>query len=183
MHRRRAIRDAVVAALAAAPEILALDPTPEVESSRVVPLDSAALPRILVYVRGEKVDGYLTTAPREYRVQADLVIEYVAAHRLTAGVGEDELDAVAEALEAAIDRMETDNLDDLVRQFEYQGTDVTVMGTNERPLISLAMRYQLELGRVVGQAYADEFITAAIEHATGDATADNPDDLVTLPIV
>lgn len=183
MHRRRAIRDAVVAGLTAAPERLALVPTPSVESSRLIPLDPAALPRILVYLRGETVDGYLTTSPREYKVQAELVVEYVAALTVTDGPGEDELDAVAEALEVVLDRLETDNLGDLVREFEYRGTEVQIGQQTERPTISLAMRYQLELGRVVAPLHPVDFITAAIEHAVGDATADNPDDLVTLPII
>lgn len=184
MHRRRAIRDAVVAGLSAAPEILALNPTPAVESSRWIPMDPSHLPRILVYLRGERVDGYLTQVPREYKVLGDLVVEYVAAHLATSGPGENELDAVAEALEAALDRIETDNLDDLVRVMEYQGTDVTIDDRRvERPIISLAMRYQLELGRVVGQLYTDDFITASVEHDVADATADNAKDVVTLPIV
>lgn len=173
----------MVAALSAAPELLALAPAPSVESSRVIPLDPAALPRVLVYLRGEKVDGYLTTSPREYKVQAELVIEYVSTFLPGNGPGEDALDAVAEALEIAIDRMETNNLGDLVREFEYLGTDVAIDERGERPTCSLVMRYQLELGRVVAPLILDDFITAAIEHKVGDATADNPDDVVTLPIV
>lgn len=183
MHRRRAIRDAVVASLSAAPEILALDPLPTVESSRWIPMDPASLPRILVYLRGERVDGYLTLAPLEYKVLADLVIEYVAGHIVTDGPGEDALDAVAEALEKAIDRLEADNLEDLVRQMTYQGTDVVIGDRPERATISLVMKYQLELGRVVAPEILDDFITAAIEHKVGDAQADDPTDVVTLPIV
>lgn len=183
MHRRKAIRDAVVAGLAAAPEILALVPPPTVEASRWIALDPAAMPRILVYLRGERVDGYLTLAPREYKILADLVIEYVATNVVTDGPGEDALDAVAEALEKAIDRLETDNLGDLVREFEYQGTDVEVGDRTERATVSLAMRYQLELGRVVAPEILDDFKTAAVEYLTGDAQADDPTDTVTLPII
>lgn len=183
MHRRRAIRDAVVAGLTSAPEVLALSPVPTVESSRRIPLDQAALPRILVYLRGERVDGYLTTSPREYKVLAELVVAYVAPLTITAGPGEDRLDAVAEALETALDRLETDNLGDLVREFEYQGTEISVDERGELPTISLALTYQLELGRVVAPLFVDDFITATIEHAIGDASADNADDQITLPIV
>lgn len=183
MHRRRAIREAVVAALAAAPEILALVPPPAVESSRLIPLDPTALPRILVYMRGETADGMLTTSPREYRIRAELVVEYVTAWTITAGPGEDALDAVAEALEVALDRIEVENLDDLAREMTYAGTDVQVTDRGERATCSLVMRYQIELGRVVAPLNLDDFITAAIEHEVGDATADNPTDVVTLPII
>ena len=183
MHRRKAIRDAVVAGLTTAPEILALSPAPAVEANRLIPIDPAAMPRVLVYLRGETVDGYLTSSPREYRVRAELVIEYVSNLLVPAGSGEDALDLVAEALEVAIDRLETSNLGDLVREFEYRGTDIEVNGQGERPTISLVMRYGIELGRVVAPLITDDFITAAIEHAVGDATADNPDDEITLPIV
>lgn len=184
VHRRKAIRDAVAAGLTAAPEILALVPAPAVEASRSIALDPAALPRVLVYLRGETVEGFLLTVPREYRIRSELVVEYVAAwSSIAGGPGEDELDEVALALEAALDRLETDNLSDLVREMTYAGTDVQVSEGTERGTISLSMRYQLELGRVVGDGALDDFVTAAIEHAVGDATADNATDVVTLPIV
>lgn len=183
MHRRRAIRDAVVAGLSAAPEILALVPAPAVESSRWIPMDPAALPRILVYLRGERVDGYLTTSPREYRVKAELVVEYVTGVKPNDGPGEDALDAVAEALEVALDRLESDNLSDLVREFEYMGTNVEVAERGDRATCSLVMRYELELGRVVAALVLDDFETASIRHDVGDASADDPTDVVTLPIV
>lgn len=183
MHRRKAIRDAIVAALAASPEILALVPTPTVESSRALTMDPAKLPRILVYLRGETVDGFLTTSPREYRVNADLVVEYVARVRATEGPSEDELDAVAEALEVTLDRLETSNLGDLVREFDYAGTEVAVSERGELLVASLLMRYRLELGRVVAPVILDDFETAAIEHKVAPATADNSSDVLTFPTV
>lgn len=181
MHRRKAIRDAVVAGLSAAPEILALVPRPAVESSRWIPMDPASLPRILVFLRGERVDGYLTTSPREYKVTAELAVEYVTGVKGNDGPGEDALDAVAEALETALDRLETDNLGDLVREFEYTGTDVSVAEHGDLTTCSLVMRYQIELGRVVAPLVLDDFITAAIENKVGDGP--RPPDVVTLPIV
>lgn len=173
----------MVAGLAAAPEILALVPPPAVESSRWIPIDPEALPRILVYLRGETVDGYLTTSPREYRVKAELVVEYVTAVLANQGPGENALDAVAEALEVALDRLETDNLGDLVREFEYAGTTVEIADRGDRMTCSLVMRYQLELGRVVAALVLDDFITAAIENEVGDAADADQTDVVTLPIV
>lgn len=183
MHRRKAIRDAVVAGLGAHPAILALTPVPAIESSRVAPMDAAKLPRILVYMRGERVDGFLTTSPREYKVLADLVVEYVTRWRALSGPSEDELDEAAEALEIALDVLETENLGDLVREFTYQGTDVAVDASGELATASLVLRYQVELGRVVAPLIVDDFETAAIEYELGTATADNATDLVTLPTV
>lgn len=183
MHRRKAIRDAVVAGLSTSPEILALVPPPAVESSRALPMDPAKLPRILVYLRGETVDGFLTTSPREYRVNADLVVEYVTRVRATEGPSEDDLDAVAEALEVTLDRLETSNLGDLVREFDYVATEVAVSERGELLVASMLMRYRLELGRVVAPVILDDFTTAAIEHKIAPATADNASDVQTFPTV
>jgi hypothetical protein len=144
-------------------------------------MDPAALPRILVFLRGERVDGYLTKSPREYLVKAELVVQYVTGVKGNTGPGEDTLDAVAEALELALDRLETDNLGDLVREFEYAGTDVSVAEHGDQATCSLVMRYELELGRVVAPLVLDDFITASIENDVGDGPS--PTDVVTLPIV
>lgn len=181
MHRRKAIRDAVIAGISTSPQILALVPAPAVQSSRVLPMDPAALPRIVVYLRGETVDGLLTRSPREYRVLADLFVEYATRTRPGEGPSEDALDAVAEALETTLDRLEVQNLGDLVREFEYASTEVEVEDRGEFVVASLVMRYRLELGRVVAPVIADDFETAAIEHKLGSATADNSTDVVTLP--
>lgn len=182
MHRRKAIRDAVVAGLSSSPAIAALSPAPSVESSRVVPLDPAALPRLLVYLRGERVEGRITESPREYRVLSDLVIEYVTRLRPNGGPSEDELDAAAEAIETALAVLETNDLGGLVREFDYQGTDVAVELRGELTTCSLVLRYQLELGVVVAPVIVDDFETNVIEQLVGDAAADNVTDTVTLPI-
>lgn len=181
MHRRKAVRNAVVAALQTSPQVLALVPVPAVESSRVIPMDPDKLPRILVYLRGETAPDMLTQSPAEYRILADLIVEYVSRLRPQDGPSEDLLDDVAEALESTLDRLEMTNLGDLVREFTYQGTDVSVELRGELATCSLALKYQLELGRVVAPEVEDAFIGADIEYLVGDAPADDPTDAVDFP--
>lgn len=184
MHRRKAMRDAVVTALRANAGVSALVPaTSHIESSRIVPLDPAALPRIMVYIRGEKVSDLITRAPREYLVQSDLVVEYVSRIKPASSTPEDELDAAAEAIEVAMEALEASDLGNLVRDMNYQGTDVSIELQGQQATIAMQLRYQVELGFVVEPVLLDDFETNAIGYLVGDAPADNPADVVTLPIV
>jgi len=180
-HTRRLLRDAAVAGVSGSPAIAALVPVPTVEASRVPPLDPEKLPRILIYIRGETSPDLITTSPREYRVEAELVVEYVARYKVDAKIPEDELDAAAEAIEVALDALETTRFGGLARQARYRSTDVVVELDGTRTTASIVFRYELEYGREVAPVTDAAFTDADLEHAVGDATADNPTDTVQPP--
>lgn len=179
---RKAIRDAVVAELSTNAAVLALSPTPPIESGRIIPLDDAKLPRVLVYIRGETATELLTRSPREYRVVADLIVEFVARVKVTDGPPEDELDAVAGSLEAALDVLETSRIGGLALNMSYKSTAVAINVEGERSTVSISLNYEIEFGRVVAPVLPDDFLTTEIEYLGGDASPDdNPADSITLP--
>lgn len=183
-HPRRVIRDAIVARLTASPAVLALVPPPPVEGCRNVPLDDASLPRVLVYFRGDTAPDRLLEAPRVYRIVSDLVVEFVARLKVTAGIPEDELDLVAEALELTLDDLETSKVGGLCRQMRYKSTAVAVDVQGERATVSLLLAYEIEYTRQVAPMLETDFASNSIEYLTGDdSPADNPTDSVALPIV
>lgn len=180
-HPRKALRDAAVAGVSGSSAIAALVPVPTVEASRVPPLDPQKLPRILVYIRGETSEDFITTSPREYAVTADLVVEYVARYKLDAKIPEDELDVAAEAIESALDSLETTRFGGLARQVRYRSTDVAVDLDGSRTTASIVFRYEIEYGREVAPTLSNAFTNADVAHGLGDTTAENPTDTVALP--
>ena len=181
-HVRKQIRDAVVSALSSSTNVSALVPAPKVEAGRMIPLAEGALPRVLVYLRGEVAENEpITVSPREYAVSGELVVEWVDRLKANATPAEDALDNVAEALEAALDSVETTRLGGLGRRMRYTATDVAIGLEGQRSTVSVVMRYALEYGRTVASSTPNTFATAVIEPAVGDSTADRVDDTITLP--
>lgn len=185
MHRRKQIRDAVTAALGASPAVAALaTPSPVVEASRVVPADAASLPRVLVYLRGEKADGLAMASPRAYWIDAELVVAYVERVKIGATVPEDRLDLAAEALEIVLSDLEGNRFAGTVHGADYVETDVSVDLSAEQITATVAIRYRLRYERELsGPAGLDDFETNVVTYDIGDATADQQTDTVTLPIV
>lgn len=173
MALRKDLRDQVVAALTTDPGVLALAPVPPIESGRRLALDNAALPTVLVYLRGERADGRITISPREDRILSDLVVEYVDLMPSSGAPPEDALDEIADVLRLALVGLETSRFGGLVRQAVYQGTDLVVDPGAGRSACSVVLTFQLEYGRTVEPVLDDEFDTAEVEYSTGDASPDN----------
>ena len=182
-HRRALVRAAVVAALEAAPEVQLLAGAPPVESSRALPLDSASLPRILVYMRGEAAGNRLITeSPREYLAQADLVVEYVARSPPLSAAAEDELDVAAEAIESVLDRLESTLVEQgLARDVRYVSTEVAVSIDGRQRSQQIVIRYQVDLQKQVIPPALDDFLTAESVYDLGDDAADPTSDELDLP--
>lgn len=185
MHARKAIRDAVVAALGGSPAVAALaSPAPGVEAGRVISLDAAALPRVLVYLRSERSQGLLTVSPRAYEVEGELVVAYATRARLGAAVADDVLDLAAEALEGVLADLEATRFGGTVRGAEYQGTDLDLAQDGEQITATVTIRYALTYERALaGPTNLADFETNVIAYTLGDAAADHPGDELTLPIV
>lgn len=96
MHQRKVIRDAAVTAL--------LNHTPagsKVKSTRVDPYRASELPAIAVHTPSDAIDEANTTSQELSR---DLVLEVVAwVVDSDANPAEDQMDAMAESVEAAMD--------------------------------------------------------------------------------
>lgn len=185
MHPRKAIRDAVVAALGASPAVAALAaPSPAIESGRVIPLDAAALPRVLVYLRSERSEGLLTVSPRAYEVEGELIVAYSTRARLGTTVSDDLLDLAAEALEGVLSDLEATRFGGTVRGAEYQGTELGIGQDGEQITATITIRYALTYERALaGPTNLADFATNVIAYTVGDAAADHPGDELTLPIV
>jgi len=101
---------------------------------------------------------------------------------LSAGPPEDELDLMAQILEAALDVLETSKIAGLVRKMTYTETVIAINTEGERATVSIILRYALEFGRVVEPIYPNDFLTNELEYLVGDVSPDdNPTDSLTLP--
>lgn len=181
-HRRKLIRDTVVTVLQNHPAILALPVVPSIESGRHLPLDRDSLPKINVYFRREQSEDQLNqVSPRQYDLRSELVVEYCARSKHTAGApGEDELDAAAEAIEPAMDVLETGRVGDLVFRMRYLGSEAVIAQEGAQKSLCLVMRYDLKHAREVFAVNLDDFLLAHVEQAIGEP-AEYPTDDINLP--
>lgn len=173
---RRAIRDETVKALRASSLIRYLSDPPTVESSRVLPVDDASLPRILVYLRGETSQERLTESPRTYAAVGELVVEHVAkfSHKT---VAEDSLDEIALAMESVLSDLELQrwgirdaNDVPLIRDSNYRATEIALSSDeSQRRCVSVVLRYELSYERPVGSNdLVDRFGLGVSTFQTGD---------------
>ena len=181
---RKNIRDAVVSALRADAAILARlgGETLRVEAGRVLPLEESQFPRVLVDLAGETAEReLLLVSPRTYRLEAELVVEFVHGASPATSNLEDQADEAALELDSVLAALEMTRFGGLVRQARYVGTDVVGDVSGHVRTFSSRLRYSLEYGRQVGAATPNDFATNAIEYAADVAPADNPSDSISLP--
>lgn len=186
MPTRKAIRDLVVAALQADAALLALvsnDPN-RIQAGRLLPATDEDLPLVLVYVTGDTADDeLLLESPRTYRITSELVIEFVHATKVKAATTfEDEADEAAAALELVVNALEVTRFAPLdVRQARYSGTEIVAVVDGSLKTYASRVRWALEYGRELADAYPNDFDTNEVRYDVGDAAADDPDDSISIP--
>lgn len=171
-HQRKVIRDKVVALLSGETEAEA-----RIYASRIRSIRNSEFPLILVYTRGEQVDGDPSTAPRELTRRLDVEIAGAVVGLDEAAV-EDALDALALEIETAMhaDPYLAGEAGDSI----LVGTESDIDQEGDRLIGMVQLTYSVTYRTMAPEAVDDEelddFLTVAATHKTGGVDQDDDDD-------
>lgn len=179
-HERQDIRNAIVAQLSGK-----TDAGTRIFKSRMVPLRSAELPALSVYMMSETIDaGSVNTAPRELkRTLTVAIVAWVnAADKLMEKL-DDTFDAIALQIETAMDADLC--LGDTAFISSLSAIDTVIDMEGDRPMGCIRLEYSVvyhtDLRTQVADAAREEFNTLDVKTAVvrGMASADQTEDLIT----
>lgn len=156
-HRRKLIRQAVVAQLAAAGTAAGA----RVEATREIPRRRATEPAIGVYTPTETNESDSRSAPRELKRSTEVIIEGIVVG--TSGV-DDALDDLAEQIENALDA--DDTFGGAASESVYVSTDLETLEDGARTVGLIRLTYSAVYHKFAPEAVVveDVFETADVKY-------------------
>lgn len=170
MHERRRIREEVVSILTADASI-----TETVEDSPGLARKAEDLPRVYVYTDGDRVVGERESdSPARYSRETNVKIECVVEWTRAPGTNpSQQLDIMAERVEAALDTAIAGHLGNSVQSFDYVRSTATFEKDGALLMGVLTLFYRVEF-RTEHAATLDDYVGADVDYHR-DAPGERPD--------
>lgn len=142
-HKRKQIRESVVALLKADSALTALVPVAQIYESRVETIWKTKIPAVAVYTRNETSDDF-NQYDRILDRTLELAVEIVVDGTPDAANIDDQLDAIAEAIENIL--LNSSNLvnSNIWQDIAYSGFEATFLGEGSKQVGAGRMEFEIK---------------------------------------